>query len=61
MIGFFKTAQDAKISIERLVEIHSKPDEELFAESKLNGLPDDKSILSSDLSFHYIGSNSDLF
>jgi ATP-binding cassette subfamily B protein len=59
MIGFFQTTQDAKISLERLGEIHGKPDEEKFDESRLTELPEDKSIRVSGLAFQYAGPHSE--
>lgn len=59
MIGFFQTTQDAKISLERLGEIHDKPDEEKFDESHLTELPEDKSIRIAGLWFQYAGPHSE--
>ena len=39
MIGFVQSAQDAKISLERLGEIHNRKDEEEDEEGKLRQLP----------------------
>ena len=52
IIGFIQSAQDAKISLERLGEIHNKPDE-TQDDNKVGLLPDDKSIEISGLTFHY--------
>lgn len=52
IIGFIQSAQDAKISLERLGEIHNKPDE-TQDDNKVGLLPDDKSIEISELTFHY--------
>ena len=52
IIGFIQSAQDAKISLERLGEIHNKPDE-TQDNNKVGLLPDDKSIEISELTFHY--------
>ena len=54
LIGFVYTAQDARIALERLSEIHNRPDEE-EAEQKMNSIPDDKSITVSNLTFKYPG------
>ena len=53
IIGFIQSAQDAKISLERLGEIHNKPDETQNDENKVSILPEDKSIDIIDLTFHY--------
>lgn len=54
-ITFAQTFQDAKISIERLNEIHQKEDEEQSIEGKLVELPDDKTITLDHVSFSYSG------
>ncbi len=60
MIGFIRSAQDAKISIERLGEIHLKDDEEPASGEgqKLDYLPEKKQLSVSNLSFQYGGSLS---
>ncbi|MDR2358259.1 MAG: peptidase domain-containing ABC transporter [Prevotellaceae bacterium] len=58
-IGFIQSAQDAKISMERLGEIHNRHDEEEAGESKIQFLPDDKSFTIQNLSFHYEGPHSE--
>ncbi len=59
MIGFMHTAQDAKISLERLAEIHAKEDEEEDENEKVQELPFDKSFHISNLTFQYEGPNSE--
>ncbi len=59
MIAFMRSAQDAKISLERLGEIHSKPDEEQADEAKINDLPANRDLKITDLSFSYSGRNDD--
>ena len=54
-ITFAQTFQDAKISIERLNEIHQKVDEEQGIEAKRKELPEDKSIILDHVSFSYSG------
>jgi ATP-binding cassette subfamily B protein len=53
LIGFMHTAQDAKISLERLSEIHNQPDEEQDTQEQLNELPANKTITLSNVSFQY--------
>ncbi|MDP2423903.1 MAG: peptidase domain-containing ABC transporter [Bacteroidales bacterium] len=60
MIGFFRSAQDAKISLERLGEIHLKDDEEDPGQPKVDILPNDRNITISGLSFQYEGPRSPL-
>lgn len=57
-IGFIQAGQDAKISLERLAEIHNKKDEEKNAEEVIKELPQKKSIVLRNLSFKYGGKNS---
>ena len=59
LIGFMHTTQDAKISLERLGEIHQKKDEEDPDEEKVSILPMTKSINVSDISFQYEGPHSE--
>ena len=59
VIGFAQSLQDAKISLERLNEIHNKEDEEQTIENKINQLPDDKTIKMEDVCFSYDGAERD--
>lgn len=59
MIGFMHTAQDAKLSLERMGEIHNKEDEENPQEVKLSIFPQSKSLYINDLSFKYEGPGSE--
>lgn len=58
-IGFTQSLQDAKISLERLGEVHNKEDEEDLADIKLSHLPENKSIYIKDLWFSYDGADRD--
>lgn len=60
MIGFMQQAQDAKISMERLSEIHQKPDEEQSEEARISIFPENKSINISSLHFQYEGPHSEM-
>jgi ATP-binding cassette subfamily B protein len=60
MIGFIQSAQDAKISLERLGEIHNKEDEENPEDDKLASLPEQKDIKITALSFQYEGPHSEM-
>ena len=55
LITFFQSAQDAKISVERLNEIHQIEDEESSDKNFISVIPKDKSIRISDLTFAYPG------
>ena len=57
-IGFTQAAQDAKISLERLGEIHDREDEEKAEENKIKDIPANKTIEIKDLTFHYEGPHS---
>lgn len=58
-IGFAQSFQDAKISLERLNEVHNQADEEQDIESKLTQLPDCHDIRLQDVIFSYSGANRD--
>ncbi len=52
-ISFMHAYQDAKISLERLGEIHNKDDEEDIEEQKVAILPEDKSLHVKNVEFQY--------
>jgi ATP-binding cassette subfamily B protein len=58
VIEFFRTSQDAKMSLDRLAEVHGMEDEEQDQESKIKRLPERKSILVRNVSFQYEGPHS---
>ncbi|SMC90980.1 peptidase domain-containing ABC transporter [Moheibacter sediminis] len=55
VVGFIQQIQDAKISLERLNEVHNKEDEETIIEDTEQDIPAED-IVINDLSFRYIGS-----
>lgn len=59
VIGFAQSLQDAKISLERLNEVHNKDDEEQLIYSKLNELPENSDIHFENVSFSYDGAYRD--
>ena len=59
LIGFIQSAQDAKISLERLGEIHNREDEENPNESKITLFPQKKEISIQNLTFQYEGPHSE--
>lgn len=59
IIGVAHSFQDAKISLERLNEIHNKEDEEFAISDKVALLPDNKSLKLQDVSFSYNGAERD--
>ena len=58
-IGFVHSLQDAKISLERLGEIHNKEDEDNLSDIQITNLPENKTIHIKDLSFSYDGADRD--
>ncbi len=59
VIGFAQSLQDAKISLERLNEIHNKEDEEQTIGDKISELPDNRSITLGNIYFNYDGADRD--
>jgi len=62
LIDFIKQTQDAKISLERLGEIHDKEDEEIVGDTGnyVSEIPE-KDIEIHNMSFRYIGSDAFVF
>jgi ATP-binding cassette subfamily B protein len=58
LISFMHNAQDAKMSLERLAEIHDKKDESEFSAANVKILPEKKDISISNLVFQYEGPRS---
>lgn len=55
-IGFVHSYQDARISLERLGEVHFREDEDKLNENRLTELPEgDRSIHIRNLNFSYLG------
>jgi len=57
-ITFIQTGQDAKISLERLSEIHEKENEENERSEPIRELPNTKSLAIKNLTFQYGGKNT---
>ena len=57
LINFIREAQDAKISLARLSEIHEKEDEVQNDDEKTNDIPKNADLILKDVSFRYIGSD----
>ena len=55
LINFMREVQDAKISLDRLGEIHNKEDEEKPGDEKVTNIPEDASINLNNVSFRYVG------
>ncbi|MCM1372049.1 MAG: peptidase domain-containing ABC transporter [Bacteroides sp.] len=58
-ISFVQSLQDARISLERLNEIHAQDDEEKDIDTKLSLLPEEHTICIRNLSFSYSGATRD--
>jgi len=55
LINFMRDVQDAKISLDRLGEIHNKEDEEKPEDEKVMSIPENASIHLKNISFRYTG------
>jgi len=53
LIGFLRQMQDARLSLARLSEIHSKEDEESLNEEKIQDIPENKDIRIENACFSY--------
>lgn len=58
IIGFFRMSQDAKMSLDRLSEVHDLEEEEADSGIKIRKLPDKKDIYINNLSYQYEGPRS---
>ena len=58
-INFAQAYQDAKISLERLNEVHRRRDEEYGIVSKMNRLPEVRNITFDHVTFSYSGADRD--
>ncbi len=59
IIEFSQAAQDAKISLERLGEIHDREDEEKLNDFKIRHIPKGKNLSIKNLVFQYEGPHSE--
>ena len=55
LINFMRDVQDAKISIDRLGEIHNMEDEEKPEDQKLTNIPQHAELKLNNISFRYVG------
>lgn len=58
-IGFAQAYQDARISLERLNEVHMRKDEEKDIKTKLNTMPESCDIRFEHVTFSYSGADRD--
>lgn len=59
LVGFIQRLQDARLSLERLNEVHSMDDEEPSGRHFLRRLPEDKSINMENLTYTYPGAGNE--
>lgn len=59
LINFLQSAQDAKLSLERMGEIHDQPDEDT-AQQMVTELPENSGISLQNVSFQYDGPHSEM-
>ncbi|PKP24166.1 MAG: ABC transporter ATP-binding protein [Bacteroidetes bacterium HGW-Bacteroidetes-2] len=60
LIQFLRELQDAKISLERLAEIHDKEDEDSNNLDKTNDVDENQDIKLEQVAFRYIGSDAEV-
>lgn len=58
LVNFMRELQDAKISLERLAEIHDKEDEEENEEDKIHEVENDYDLTIENISFRYTGTDN---
>jgi ATP-binding cassette subfamily B protein len=58
LLGLVQATQDARLSLDRLAEIHGTADEETRRDSALQVLPADRTLELRNLSFQYSGATS---
>lgn len=58
LVLYMQQWQDARMSMERLNEVHKMPDEEVNEQHKIHQLPEDKSLVLRNINFKYPKSNT---
>jgi ATP-binding cassette subfamily B protein len=58
IIGFFRVSQDARMSLQRLSEVHEMQVEEPDPEMKIRKLPEKKELFINNISYQYEGPRS---
>ena len=58
LVSFMHSLQDAKLSLERLSEIHDRDDEETNSEEQIKDIPKTGDLSIKKMSFQYAGPNS---
>lgn len=60
LVGFIQSVQDAKISLERLGEIHDRDDEETKEKQFIKNINSNQNIELKNISYRYPGSDEDI-
>ena len=57
LVNFIRSVQDAKISLERLGEIHDREDEEVKKKNSISAIADNQNISTRDIKYRYPGTD----
>ena len=57
LVNFIRSVQDAKISLERLGEIHDREDEEVKEKNSISAIADNQNISTRDIKYRYPGTD----
>ncbi|WP_345005729.1 peptidase domain-containing ABC transporter, partial [Snuella lapsa] len=60
LVGFIQSVQDAKISLERLGEVHDKDDEESKEKHLISTVKPNQDLKINDITFRYLGSDENV-
>ena len=60
LMNFVRELQDAKLSLDRLSEIHNKEDEEYYSSSKIHNINKSSDLIIKNLTFRYPGSDTEV-
>ncbi len=60
LVGFIQATQDAKISLERLGEIHDRADEESKEKHLISNIKPDQNLELSDITYRYLGNDENV-
>ncbi|WP_166961521.1 peptidase domain-containing ABC transporter [Yeosuana marina] len=60
LVGFIRATQDAKISLERLSEIHDKEDEESKEKHLITSIKSNQNLVIKDITFRYLGNDENV-
>ncbi|MBC7776102.1 MAG: peptidase domain-containing ABC transporter [Phycisphaerae bacterium] len=58
LVTYMQQWQDARMSMERLNEVHKLPDEEANEQNKVHQLPEDRNLVLRNISFKYPNTNT---